>query len=176
VSKASIELLGGRLTGVDIADELDRLYCYEQVVVHWCHGVENRLTGVASFLLGDELRNAAAQAGATGERLAARIAQLGGEITADPTDFAERYMLDKLRMPHDTSDVVEILTLALTYERSAILDYHNLLSGLRESDVITHLLLAEILAQKLAREDELESALTVGVGTGEREHRLEARR
>jgi ferritin-like protein len=174
VSKASIELLGGRLTGVDIADELDRLYCYEQVVIHWCNGVENRLTGIASFLLGSELRKAAADAGAAGERLAARTAQLGGEITADPTEFAERSMLDELRMPHDNSDVAEILTLALTYERSAIADYHNLLSGLRESDVITHLLLAEILAQKLAREDELESALTVGVGTGGREHPPEA--
>jgi hypothetical protein len=44
-----------------------------------------------------------------------------------------------------------------------IADYHNLLSGLREHDVITHLLLAEILAGKLAREDELEAALNHAV-------------
>jgi ferritin-like protein len=160
MGRASIELLGGHLDGADVADELDRLYCYEQVVAHWCTGVENRLIGAASFLLADELREVAGEARATGEQLAARVAQLGGEITADPTDFVERAAIEELRVPRDYSDVEEILTVAINYERTAIADYHNLLSGLREYDVITHLLLAEILAGKLAREDELEAALT----------------
>src|SRR5215472_15418109 len=95
---ASIELLGGHLDGPDVADELDRLYCYEQVVAHWCTGVENRLIGFASFVLGDELRKVAAEARAAGERLAARVAQLGGEITADPTDFVERAPIEELGM------------------------------------------------------------------------------
>jgi hypothetical protein len=38
MARASIELLGGHLEGAEVADELDRLYCYEQVVVHWCKG------------------------------------------------------------------------------------------------------------------------------------------
>jgi len=157
---ASVELLGGNLEGVDVADELDRLYCYEQVVAHWCTGVENRLTGIASFLLGSELREVASEASTVGVQLASRIAQLGGEITADPTEFVERSPIEELLLPRDYSSVEEILTLAIAYERTAITDYHNLLSGLREYDVITHLLLAEILAGKLAREDELDSALT----------------
>jgi ferritin-like protein len=160
MAKASIELLGGHLDGTEVADELDRLYCYEQVVVHWCTAVANRLIGFASLVLGDELRTVAAEAGAVGEQLAARIAQLSGEITADPTDFVERAPIEELRLPRDCSDAEEILTLAISYERNVITDYHNLLSGLRDYDVITHRLLAEILADKLAREDELEAALT----------------
>jgi ferritin-like protein len=160
MSRASIELLGGRLDGAEVAAELDRLYCYEQVVVHWCTGVENRLVGFASFVLGNELRKVAAESSAAGEQLAARIAQLGGEITASPTEFVERAEIDDLRLPWDYSDVEEILTVAIGYERNAIVDYHNLLSGLRDYDVITHRLLVEILAGKLAREDELEAALT----------------
>jgi ferritin-like protein len=160
MGKASIELLGGHLDGAEVADELDRLYCYEQVVAHWCTGVENRLIGFASFVLGDELRKVAAEASRVGEQLAARIAQLGGEITADPTEFVERASIEELRLPRDYSDVEEILTVAIDYERSVITDYHNLLSGLRDYDVITHRLLTEILAGKLAREDELEAALT----------------
>jgi ferritin-like protein len=160
MGRASIEVLGGHLDGPEIADELDRLYCYEQVVVHWCTGVENRLIGFASLVLGDELRTVAAEASSVGDRLAARIAQLGGEITADPTQFVERAPIEELRLPRDCSDVEEILTIALGYERTAIADCHNLLSGLREYDVITHRLLTEILAGKLAREDELETALT----------------
>src|SRR5215831_3942533 len=128
---ASIELLGGHLVGVEVADELDRLYCYEQVVAHWCTGVENRLIGFASFVLGDELRKVAAEAHAVGEQLAARIAQLGGEITADPTQFVERAQIEDIRLPRDPSDVDEILTIAIGYERTVIANYHNLLSGLR---------------------------------------------
>jgi ferritin-like protein len=165
MSRASIELLGGHLDGAEVADELDRLYCYEQVVVHWCLGVENRLIGFASFVLGDELRKVSAEARAVGELLAARIAQLGGGITADPTDFVERSSIEELRLPLDYSDVDEILTVAIGYERTVIADYHNLQSGLREYDVITHRLLAEILAAKLAREDELEAALTDAAST-----------
>jgi ferritin-like protein len=160
MSRASIELLGGRLDGAEVAAELDRLYCYEQVVAHWCAGVENRLVGFASFVLGVELRKVAAESSAVGEQLAARVAQLGGKITADPTEFVERAEIDDLRLPSDHSDVEEILTVAIGYERNSIVDYHNLLSGLREYDVITHRLLTEILAGKLAREDELEAALT----------------
>jgi ferritin-like protein len=166
MGRASIELLGGHLDGADVADELDRLYCYEQVVIHWCSGVENRLVGFASFLLGDELRKVAAEASAVGEQLAARIAQLGGEITADPTDFVERAPIEELQLPRDYSDVEEILTVAVGYERTVIADYYNLLSGLREYDVITYRLLAEILASKLAREDEVEAALTNAAATG----------
>jgi ferritin-like protein len=166
MGRASIELLGGHLDGTEVADELDRLYCYEQVVVHWCAGVENRLIGFASFVLGDELREVAAEASAVGERLAARIAQLGGAITADPTEFVERASIEELRLPRDCSDVEEILTVAIGYERTVISDYHNLLGGLRDCDVITHRLLAEILAGKLAREDELEAALTRATTSG----------
>jgi ferritin-like protein len=160
MGRASLELLGGDLDGAEIAEELDRLYCYEQVVAHWCAGVENRLIGFAGFVLGDELRKVAAEARAVGEQLAARIAELGGAITTDPTEFVERAQIEELRLPCDYSDVEEILTVAIGYERTVIPDYHNLLRGLHDCDVITHRLLAEILAAKLAREDELEAALT----------------
>jgi hypothetical protein len=43
---------------------------------------------------------------------------------------------------------------SIGYERTVIMDYHNLVSGLRDHDVITHRLLAEILAAKRAREDD----------------------
>jgi ferritin-like protein len=166
MSRASIQLLGGHLDGADVADELDRLYCYEQVVVHWCAGVENRLIGVASFLLGEELRKTAAESSGVGEQLAERIAQLGGEITADPTAFVERAPIEELRLPGNYADVEEILTVAIEYERTVIVEYDRLLGELHEHDVVTHRLLAEILAGKLAREDELEAALTHATATG----------
>src|SRR6516165_10602798 len=115
MGRASLELLGGHLDGAEIADELDRLYCYEQVVAHWCTGVENRLIGFASFVLGDELRKVAAEARAVGAQLAARIAELGSAITVDPTEFLERAPIEDLRLPQDYSDAEAILTVAIEY-------------------------------------------------------------
>jgi ferritin-like protein len=165
MSKASIELVRGGVDPARLADELDGLYCYEQVVVHWCKAVENRLTGMATFVLPDELTEVATEAAEVAERLAARIAQLGGEITADPTDFVTRSAIDRFTLPDDFGDVCGVLTVALDYQRHIIGVYAELLDRLGTADVVTHRLLSKILAGKLAREDELEAvvahALTV---------------
>jgi ferritin-like protein len=165
MSKASIELVRGDVDPAGLADELDGLYCYEQVVVHWCKAVENRLAGMATFVLPDELTEVADDASKVAERLAARIAQLGGEITADPTDFVTRAPINEFTLPDDFGDVVAILTTALNYQRHVIGVYAELLDRLGTADVVTHRLLTKILAGKLAREDELEAvvahALTV---------------
>lgn len=165
MSKASIELVRGDVDPAALADELDGLYCYEQVVVHWCKGVENRLTGMATFVLPDELTEVANEAGEAAERLAARIAQLGGEITADPTNFVTRSPIDEFTLPDDFGDVVAILTTALDYQRHVIGVYADLLDRIGGADVVTQRLLTKILAGKLAREDDLEAvvahALTV---------------
>lgn len=159
MSKASIELVRGDVDPARIAGELDGLYCYEQVVVHWCKGVQNRLTGMATFVLPDELTEVADEAGEVAERLAARIAQLGGEITADPADFVTRSPIDEFTLPDDFGDVVAILTTALDYQRHVIGVYADLLDRLGDADVVTHRLLTKILAGKLAREDELEAVV-----------------
>lgn len=159
MSRATIDLIRGDMEAAEIADELDQLYCYEQVVVHWCRAVESRLTGLATFVLPDELAKVVNAASATGERLAARIAQLGGEITADPSDFVARAPIDQFVLPPDTSDLPAILGVALQYERRLIARYGKLVDRLRDADAITHRLLAELLADKLAREDEIEAVL-----------------
>ena len=160
MSRATLELLRGGIDPAEIADDLDRLYCYEQVVAHWCKAVENRLTGFATFVLPDELAGVAAEAGAFGERLAARIAQLGGEITADPSAFVRRASIDGFTLPEDFADVTGILAIAIGYERDAIAVYDDLAERVRAADAVTHRLLTDILAAKLAREDEIEAVLT----------------
>jgi ferritin-like protein len=164
MSKASRELIRGPVSAEVIADELDRLYCYEQVVAHWCKAVENRLTGFATFVLPDELAEVAREAAEVGERLAARIAQLGGEITADPTEFVARAPIDRFALPDDLADMTAVLALAIAYQRRAIAAYAELADRLRDGDVVTHRLLTKILARKLAREDEIEAVLVHAAG------------
>jgi len=159
MSKASIELARRDVDPAALADELDGLYCYEQVVGHWCKAVENRLLGMATFVLPDELTEVADEADEVAERLAARIAQLGGEITADPTSFVTRSPIDEFTLPDDFGDVVGILTTALYYQRHVIGVYAELLDRLGPADLVTARLLTKILAGKLAREDELEAVV-----------------
>jgi ferritin-like protein len=127
--------------------------------VHWCKAVENRLTGMATFVLPDELTEVGDEAGEVAARLAARIAQLGRAITADPTEFLTRSPIDEFTLPDDFGDVVAILTTALDYQRHVIGVYAELLGRVDSADVVTHRLLTKILAGKLAREDELDAVV-----------------
>ena len=97
------------------------------------------------------------EAGEVAERLAARLAQLGGEITADPTDFVTRAPIQEFSLPDDFGDVIGILTIALDYQRHVIGVYADLLDRLGPVDLVTHRL--KILAAKLAREDDLEAVV-----------------
>jgi hypothetical protein len=109
MSKATLYLIGSRIDPGETADPLDRLYTYEQVVVHWCQAVENRPTGLPAFVLTDELAEQIEAAQKTSEKLAAWIAQLGGAITADPTEFVDRSPISRLELPADYGDLPGIL-------------------------------------------------------------------
>jgi hypothetical protein len=74
----------------EVVERLDSFYCYNMVVVHFCHAMVNRLEGQASFLLGDELEEVAEEALGAATRLANRIGELGGMVTADPSLLVEK--------------------------------------------------------------------------------------
>jgi ferritin-like protein len=68
-------------------------------------------------------------------------------------------------MPDDTSDPSAVLRYALAQEQRAIDSYGQLLDRTRGRDAVTERLLTSILADKVAQEDEIESALTPAVRT-----------
>jgi ferritin-like protein len=155
----------GLIHGLDpaeVADELDRLYCYEQMSIHVVRAIENRLTGNAAIML-EELPEQIALAEGHASRLASRIAQVGGAITQDPTHFVERSQLPPVQVPDDTSDVRSVLTYTLEQEQRAVARYGQLLDRTRGLDVVTEQLLVSILTHKVAREDEIESVLAESV-------------
>ena len=71
----------------EIVDRLDSYYCYNLVVMHFSHALRNRLEGQAAYLLGNELEENAEQSLKAARKLADRIGDLGGEVSADPTQF-----------------------------------------------------------------------------------------
>jgi len=73
----------------DVIERLDSLCCHNVLVGLWADAAANRLEGMAIYLLSDELPEVADYARAAARRLADRIGDLGGAITADPRQLID---------------------------------------------------------------------------------------
>jgi ferritin-like protein len=78
------------ITVQNVIDDLDSFYCHNVVASLWADAVANRLEGMAIYLLSDELPEVAEHARAAARRLAGRIGDLGGAVTADPRQLIDR--------------------------------------------------------------------------------------
>lgn len=73
-----------------VIDALDSFCCHNVIVSLWADAVANRLEGLAIYPLSDELPEVAEHARKAAARLADRIGDLGGAITADPRQLLDR--------------------------------------------------------------------------------------
>ena len=106
----------------EITDTLDSFYCYNIAAALWADAVINRLEGLAIFLLRDELAKVADRARAAARRLADRIGDLGGAITADPRQLLDRSIPVDFALP-DCSDITSIGEYALQRLNAIIAAY-----------------------------------------------------
>ena len=158
MGKAGVGLIKG-IDVEEIVDTLDSYYCYNLVVMHFSHALRNRLEGQAAFLLGDELEENAEQGLKAARKLADRIGDLGGVVSADPTQFVERSPLEEFSLPDSNSEVGVILGFVLERIRMIIGEYGAFLERVRGRDEISHLLVLDLLKEQVARESEIEAAL-----------------
>src|SRR5829696_2270509 len=152
------------IRGIDIQeiiDALDSFHAQSWVVVHFSLTLKNRLEGQAAFLLSKELEDKAEESMKHAEKLAERIAELGGTETADPTDFVMLSPLKRFSMPSSNSNVNEILSYILALEQSIIRTYGDFLHRIRDKDDATYHVLREMLEDEIRRESEIESVLAV---------------
>ena len=147
------------ISAADVAEELDRLYCYHLATFCWASGMGVRLEGPALFLLGDELAGVAEENLAAARQLTARVGELGGEVTIDPSAFVPRSPGGTLVVPDEAREVAPILRCALEQVRTALGAYGKLLDRTRGRDELTHRLLVKLARQLAARETDLEGAL-----------------
>jgi ferritin-like protein len=84
-------------------------------------------------------------------RLGARVSQLGGAITAEPTRFVERSQVGNVDVPSDTSDPAAVLAYPLAQEQKIIGRYGQLIDQVRGADAVTERLLVSILATRSPR-------------------------
>jgi ferritin-like protein len=159
MGKAGVGLIKG-IDVEEIVDRLDSYYCYNLVVMHFSYALHNRLEGQAAYLLGNELEENAEQSLKAARKLADRIGELDGAVSADPTLFVERSPLGEFSLPASNSEVGVILGFVVERIRMIIGEYEAFLERVRGRDEISYLLVLDLLKEQVAREAEIEAALT----------------
>ena len=152
------------MTGPDIAtqkviDDLDGFYCHNVVVSLWADAVVNRLEGMAIYLLSDELPEVAEHARAAARRLADRIGDLGGAITADPRLLIDRAPGGTEFTIPDCSDPRAIIGYALHRLDLIIAAYQAFLDTVRGRDDVSFALVVGLLAAEAHRRADAQAAL-----------------
>jgi ferritin-like protein len=143
----------------DVIEALDSFYCHNVVAALWADAVANRLEGMAIYLLTDELAEVADDARKASARLANRIGDLGGAITADPRQLLDTAPGEAEFTIPDCSDPRAITTYALHRLNIIIAAYQDLLDKVRGRDDVSFALVVSLLAAETHRRADVLAAL-----------------
>jgi ferritin-like protein len=152
-------MIGPDSTAHNVIDDLDSLYCYNVVAGLWADAVANRLEGMAIYLLSDELPEVAEHARAAARRLADRIGDLGGAVTADPRQLLDRAPGGTEFTIPDCSDPRAIASYALDRLNVVITAYEAFLDTVRGRDDVSFALVVGLLAAEAHRRADVVAAL-----------------
>jgi ferritin-like protein len=131
----------------DVVGRLDSFYSYNLVVMHF------------SLALGNELKEVSEEALEAAKKLAGRIGELGGTVTADPALLVERSPLSGFSLPESNSEAGVILGHVLERVRMIVGEYGAFLEEVRGHDELSYHLVLKLLAEQVARASEIEAAL-----------------
>jgi ferritin-like protein len=146
-------------TAQKVIDDLDSFYCHNIVASLWADAVANRLEGMAIYLLSDELPEVAESARAAARRLADRIGDLGGAVTADPRQLLDRAPGGTEFTIPDCSDPRAIASYALGRLNAIIAAYQAFLDTVRGRDDVSFALVVSLLAGEAHRRADVVAAL-----------------
>lgn len=143
----------------NVISALDSFYCHNHIAALWADAVANRLEGLAIYLLSDELTQVADHARAAARRLAGRIGDLGGAVTGDPRQLANRAPgAIEFSIP-DCSDPRAITSYALHRLDVIIAAYQDFLDKVRGRDDVSFALVVGLLAAETHRRADVQAAL-----------------
>jgi ferritin-like protein len=146
-------------TAHNVIDDLDSFYCHNIVASLWADAVANRLEGMAIYLLSDELPEVAEHARTAARRLADRIGDLGGAVTADPRQLLDRAPAGTEFTIPDCSDPQAIASYALDRLNVVITAYQAFLDTVRGRDDVSFALVVGLLAAEVHRRADVVAAL-----------------
>ncbi len=142
-----------------LINELSKAYSFEWVVHYYASLASNIVAGLRTPVYAEIFNKAAEGEFGHANRIAKRIAELGGE---PPTTMAEIEKLagfGKVNFPKDRADIKGYLKVFLKMEQHAIELYNNLSNKTHGRDIVTHELAEDLLAEEVAEEEEYENML-----------------
>jgi ferritin-like protein len=121
--------------------------------------VVNTLSGPAAPAVASCMRQKARRALVHANRLAGRIAELGGQPVAKLTELVQHATDKPFKLPADVRDLDGVLKAVLDAERTSIRTYQRLYEHTRDTDPITQALALELLTEAGRGEAQLERLL-----------------
>jgi ferritin-like protein len=154
--------LGRRLVRLDLQPllaALARAYADEWFAHYNFRFVAHALRGHRSPSVADFVARRSDEAVTRADRLAARIAELGGRLPPTLATLPEHATDKPFKLPPSMADVDGVLRAVLDAERTSLRTYEDLHARTRDGDPLTHALALDLLAAAVRNEEIIERLL-----------------
>ncbi|MBS3101293.1 bacterioferritin [Candidatus Woesearchaeota archaeon] len=142
-----------------LLNELNKAYAFEWVVHYYASLAANIVSGLATPVYAEIFKKASEGELEHANRIAKRIAELGGEPPAAMAEIEKLAGFGKIKFPAKRSDTSGFAKVFLEMERHAIALYDNLAQKTHGKDLVTHELAEDLLSEEVAEEEEYENLL-----------------
>ena len=142
-----------------LINELNKAYSFEWVVHYYASLASNIVAGLRTPVYAKIFEKAAEGEFGHANRLAKRIAELGGEPPQAMSEIEKLAGFGKVIFPKDRSDIKGFIKIFLKMEQHAIELYNDLSNKTHGKDIVTHELAEDLLAEEVAEEEEYENML-----------------
>ena len=142
-----------------VIEELGKAYAFEWVVHHYAALAANIVAGLRTPVYSEIFKKAAEGEFGHANKIAKRIAELGGEPPESLSEMEKVAGFGKVVFPKDRSDIKGFIQVFLKMEQHAIALYDNLAQKTHGKDLVTHELAEDLLADEVAEEEEYENML-----------------
>ena len=142
-----------------LISELSKAYAFEWVVHHYASLASNIVSGLRTPVYSELFKKAADGEFGHANKLAKRIAELGGEPPETLSEMEKLAGFGKVNFPKERSDIKSFIKVFLKMEQHAIALYNDLANKTHGKDLVTHELAEDLLAEEVAEEEEYENLL-----------------
>lgn len=139
--------------------ELSKAYAFEWVVHYYASLASNIVSGLRTPVYAEIFKKAAEGEFGHANKLAKRIAELGGEPPQEMAEMEKLAGFGKVNFPKKRSDTAGFVKVFLKMEQHAIQLYSELAGKTHNKDLVTHELAEDLLSEEVAEEEEYENML-----------------
>lgn len=142
-----------------LLNELNKAYAFEWVVHYYASLAANLVSGLRTPVYQKIFEEASEGELGHANRIAKRIAELGGEPPQAMAEIEKLAGFGKIAFPKNRSDIKGFIEILIRMERHAIELYNDLSIRTHGKDIVTHELAEDLLAEEVAEEEEYENLL-----------------